>query len=83
MYDIETGIEIPKSNKGQPPRYPWENMKIGDCITVPDKADGEAKRAVQAAYAYAKTHDDFNITVRSVFLGKGKTKPVKRIWRVE
>jgi len=51
MYIIEKKIPMPKSDRGRPYKYPFEQMEVGDSFFVPKD---EAEKARNSALQYAR-----------------------------
>ena len=81
QYEVEKGIEIPKSKKGKGvTKYPFSKMEIGDSFLIPktDKNSSSIQSIVLAACGlYRKRkNNNFKITTRIV---DGDI----RAWRIE
>jgi len=70
MYKIIKGITPPerKSSRGVP-KYPLNEMKVGECFEVPTSPTNPAKKVKQrlwgAAYTHKKKHEGREFTVSS------------------
>lgn len=77
MYEIENGIEIPKSNYGYYSKYPFGEMEIGESFFVPFGDDKHIIRVrVQTAASYYGKRNNVRFLTRTVDGGV-------RVWRVE
>lgn len=70
-YEIEKGIEIPKSVNGAN-KYPFNTMEIGDSFSFPYSE----KTKVTPAASYAGTLDDKKFSIRKISETEG------RCWRI-
>ena len=78
MFDVENGIEVPAKMTGNPLKYPWDKMDIGDSFHVEHGADhptNTQRRLSAAADGYGYRHNMKFIT-RQVEGGV-------RVWRIE
>lgn len=83
---VETGVPIPSPRRSVcAPRYPWDEMAVGDSFLVPIGKSGlksvkAARSALSASLSYAQTKGrvpkDFRIITRSSDEGL-------RVWRVK
>lgn len=81
MYEIEKGIPIPNSihGGGQPPKYPFEQMEIGDSFFIPCHI--KDKKTVQSNVASArKVAPKMKFTTKYVDEIPGQTGI--RVWRI-
>jgi len=68
-YKIESGVPFPLVRQ----KYPFTDMQVGDCMSIPPE---EFRAARAAAYAYARRTPPKKFAVRRSYDGKC------RIWRI-
>lgn len=75
-YKIDKGVKVPENcrGRGQPSKYPFAEMEIGDSVFFADEARGTMSKPVLAARQHANYHDK-KMAARKE--GNGV-----RIWRV-
>jgi hypothetical protein len=82
MYKIEKGIDIPKSTnngkRGNPRRYPFDKMEIGDSFFVESKNLSKARNSITSCAAiYTKKHNP-EAKFMSLTIENGI-----RVWRIK
>ena len=50
MYEIEKNVEMPRLRAGKEPKYPFENMEVGDSFFV----EGGNLPSIRSSAAYAR-----------------------------
>lgn len=70
MIEVESGIPLPDRARVRSPKYPFDEMKVGDSFLIP----GDVKKPTLIALAARKRHRPKLFTVR-------ETSEGFRIWR--
>lgn len=79
-YKVEKGVPVPRTRRGRPRLYPWEQLAVGDSFLVACEEGDKRKtlhRARNAAAMFAKRRGlDWRFSFRQVEGGI-------RIWRMK
>ncbi len=55
MYEVESGFEIPETNKGRPRKYPFGNLTVKQSFFVPFN-DMDKKKVMNALHTSASAY---------------------------
>lgn len=76
LMKVSKGIQIPKNNRGKPPKYPWAELKVGDSFFVKGIEKKHIMYSCLASYNKNKAKKPIKITLRVE--GDGI-----RVWRIK
>lgn len=76
MIKIDSGIPVPASNAGRKPKYPFEEMDVGQSFFEAGDSGELQKNAISSVSYFRRKHPDMRFTVRRVDGGI-------RVWRTE
>lgn len=81
---IEKSVPLPPPTTGPPRKYPFSDMEVGDCLSLPlsgvkhvEGGDEVTAKLRQAALNYGRRHGK-KFVVRTV-----RPEGIARCWRVE
>ena len=78
MYKIEKNKPVPEKAVGREKKYPFKDMKVGDCFSIPYSDDKDARRKQSNVLSQGRYYRPGVFTARKITEEK-----VVRVWKIK